>query len=476
MMILERFYNKALAQASYLIGCGITREAIVLDPTLEVDQYRAFAESRSLRIIAVAETHIHADFLSGSYALARQTEAALYVSGEGGDPSEYALQSDVQVHFLRDGDNIRIGDLRLDVIHTPGHTPEHLAFKLTQSEQSKEVMCIFTGDFLFVGDVGRPDLLEKASGQGGSMENAARELFASLQKCSSWPDHSIIWPGHGAGSACGKSLGSVPVSSIGYERLTNWALRVADESEFVQQVLENQPEPPAYFSRMKRLNREPSALALEHEKLWQIREPGELQQIVGDGTLLVDIRSTAQFTQGHWRNSLHLPAGPNTVRWGGSAIDAETAFLLIADTQDLADEIARQLSLIGLGPAIGWVDASGLIEGKLAGLGLDIVREVKPEDLPQQDGQLIDVRDPDEFEKEHIPGAVNWPLPRLRRMAQTSSADGPLILHCQSGPRSVIASSVLKQLGWGNVTVLKGGLDAYKNAFVNSSSGETVAA
>nr|MCU0365231.1 MBL fold metallo-hydrolase [Ignavibacteriaceae bacterium] len=215
-MFFERIYEKGLAQASYIVGCQATKEAIVIDPKRDIDTYLEIAERENLRITHIAETHIHADFLSGSLELAHETGAKIYLSNEGG--SEWQYQFD---HVgLKDGDVIKIGNIKLGVIHTPGHTPEHISFILTDLPASREPSMIFTGDFVFVGDVGRPDLLEKAAGIEGTMITGARQMFHSLKKFKSLPDHLQVWPAHGAGSACGKALGAVPSSTVGYEKLS----------------------------------------------------------------------------------------------------------------------------------------------------------------------------------------------------------------------------------------------------------------
>ena len=253
-MYLKRFYDENLAQASYLVGCQATGEAIVIDPSREVTPFLEEAASQGLKITAVAETHIHADFLSGSRQLAHQTGAAMYLSKEGGPDWQYQFASENDV-MVGDGDVIQIGNLTLKVLHTPGHTPEHISFLLTDHPASEEPIGAFTGDFIFVGDVGRPDLLEKAAGLKDTMKKGAVDLYKSIQRFKELPDHIQIWPAHGAGSACGKALGAIPSSVLGYEKITNWALKCATEDEFVEMILDGQPEPPKYFAQMKKLNK-----------------------------------------------------------------------------------------------------------------------------------------------------------------------------------------------------------------------------
>ncbi len=259
-MLLRRFYDDKLAQASYMVGCQATGEAVVVDPHRDTDVYLEAAEKEGMRIRYVTETHIHADFLSGARQLAKKVGATLLLSDEGGEDWRYGFAAEDGATLLHDGDRIELGRITLEALHTPGHTPEHLSFRITDGAASDRPMGVLTGDFLFVGDVGRPDLLEKAAGVAGTMEAGARVLWASLERFRSMPDYLQILPGHGAGSACGKALGSVPSSTLGYEKLVNWAFQCADEEEFVQEVLADQPEPPVYFAHMKRMNRDGPAV------------------------------------------------------------------------------------------------------------------------------------------------------------------------------------------------------------------------
>jgi hydroxyacylglutathione hydrolase len=236
-MLLERYYDESLAQASFLVGCERTREAIVIDPNRDVARYVKAAAARRMTIRYVTETHIHADYLSGARGLAEAARATLLLSGHGGADWSYRFADGDGVRLVQEGDEITLGAVRLRVLHTPGHTPEHVAFLVTDTAAGDAPMGIVTGDFVFVGDVGRPDLLEKAANVRGSMEQSARQLYASLQRLRTFPDYLQLWPGHGAGSACGKALGAVPQTTLGYERVVNPAFQQATEAEFVRWVL-----------------------------------------------------------------------------------------------------------------------------------------------------------------------------------------------------------------------------------------------
>ncbi|MGI8842989.1 MAG: MBL fold metallo-hydrolase, partial [Gemmatimonadaceae bacterium] len=223
-MLLKRFYDNKLAQASYLVGCQATGEALVVDANRDIGQYVNAADAEGLRITHVTETHIHADYVSGSRELAQRAGAQLFLSNEGGPDWKYAFASESAATLLRDGSSFMVGNVKVDVMHTPGHTPEHISFMITDTPATSLPMGVFTGDFVFVGDVGRPDLLERAAGFEGAMVEGARTLFRSLQRFRELPDYLQLWPGHGAGSACGKSLGAVPSTTLGYEKVANWAL------------------------------------------------------------------------------------------------------------------------------------------------------------------------------------------------------------------------------------------------------------
>src|SRR5215207_2281687 len=304
-MIFRRLYHDRLAQASYLIACKATRRAIVVDPLRDPERYLEAAAFEDVRIELVAESHVHADFLSGAEALARVTGAELLLSAEGSDDTAADRVRRTGARALRHGDRLSLGRVRLEVRHTPGHTPEHLVFIVADEATSDLAVGFLSGDFLFAGDVGRPDLLERAVGVRGSMQRSAEELYRSLQAIRDLPDYLQVWPGHGAGSACGKSLGAVPQSTLGYELRTNWALQIGDEQEFVRTVLAVQPEPPAYFARMKELNARgvsemPSASRLD---------AGALHARVREGALVVDTRPSAEFLARHLRDSISLPIG-----------------------------------------------------------------------------------------------------------------------------------------------------------------------
>src|SRR5690554_5629268 len=266
-MFFQHVYDKSLAQASYFIDCQAKGEAIVIDAQRDIDVYLKIAKQNNMKITHITETHIHADFLCGSRELAAVTGAEMYLSDEGGEDWQYQFP-----HVgLKDGDVIKVGNLSLEVMHTPGHTPESISFLLTDHPATDELVMIFTGDFVFIGDIGRPDLLEEAAGLIGTKEIGAKQMFQSIKRFAELPDHVQVWSAHGAGSACGKSLGAVHSSTVGYEKIRNWAFQYGeDEKGFAAYLLADQPEPPRYFATMKHLNKVPRALLIEvpkHPKL-----------------------------------------------------------------------------------------------------------------------------------------------------------------------------------------------------------------
>lgn len=497
-MRITRFYEPSLAQASFLVGCGATGEAIVIDANRDIDSYIDAARREGLRIVAVTETHIHADYVSGSCALAARTGATLYVSGEGGDDWQYVFAAEPGVRLLRDGDRIRVGCLRLDAIHTPGHTPEHLTFVATDESTSATPptpelpFAAFTGDFIFAGDVGRPDLLERAAGHAGTMEAASRQLYQSLRRASQWPDSLLLYPGHGAGSACGKRLGSAPVTSVGDERQTNWAFQVHDEETFVEQVLQDQPAPPRYFADMKRVNRiglpaleastppRLAAEALTAEALGAELDASpnatsaaaRPRERARQRTRVLDLRSAAVAAGGRIARSLSAPFGPSFLKWAGALLRTDDIVLLVADDEREASEAARALGLIGVDGVTGWV-GDDVIDGLRDRGLLTRMATIAAEDLVRAgdkpgliDGAvLVDVREAEEHRAGHVPGSRSIDVP-LARLAEAMSEMGldaatPLIVYCQGGARSHVAAALLEHLGFTAVRSLSGGFERY---------------
>ena len=463
-MFFKRFFDIPLAQASYLIGCQRTGEAVVIDPNRDVQQYIDAAEAEGLRITHVTETHIHADFVSGARELAQRTGAALLLSDEGGPAWRYAFAADAGAQLLHDGDTFTVGNIRIEVMHTPGHTPEHLSFVVTDTPASAAPWGIFTGDFVFVGDVGRPDLLEKAAGQVGTMEGAARTLYHSLRRFRSLPDHVQVWPGHGAGSACGKALGAIPSSTVGYEKQANWGVAMEDETAFVAAVLTGQPEPPRYFAEMKRINREGPRI------LGTVTPPPALQadEILGLAdrkAIVVDTCPAGDFARGHVPGTINIPLNASFTTWAGWLLPYDRDVYLLVDDPGAAAEAMRDLAMIGLDRVAGVLAHDALNAWTGAGRELATIQQASPAEvarmLERQAATVIDVRGRSEWEAGHLPGVENIPLGYIEAHLASIPLDRPVVLQCQAGARSAIAASVLQARGVSQVVNMTGGFDAW---------------
>ncbi|MGH7476714.1 MAG: MBL fold metallo-hydrolase [Longimicrobiales bacterium] len=466
-MILERFYDEKLAQASWLVGCATTGEALIVDANRDVAQYLASAQAEGLRITHVAETHIHADFVSGSRELVAATGARLLLSGEGDADWHYGFLGSDGATALNDGDRFHVGNIEVEVVHTPGHTPEHLSFLITDRAGANRPMGIFTGDFVFVGDVGRPDLLEKAAGHAGTAATAARALFRSLDWFRALPDYVQVWPGHGAGSACGKALGAVPQSTVGYEKLFNPALAISDEARFIDWVLEDQPEPPKYFAEMKRINRE-GPRVLNGFATPPRRDLAALERALGAGGLVVDTRSASAFRQAHIPGTINIPLNRAFTTWAGWLLPYDAEVYLVVDEREHAgalSEVVRDLAMIGLDRVAGWVSASVLQEWAARHGALESAAEVDTGRLARAvagDAVIIDVRDRSEWAAGHIPGVLHIPLGELPDRADEIPRDRPIAVHCQSGSRAAIAQSLLLARRFEDVRNVRGGFSAWQ--------------
>ena len=462
-MLLKRFYDTKLAQASYLVGCSATGEALVIDANRDIDQYIEGAEVEGLRIAHVTETHIHADFVSGSRELAARTGGKLYLSAEGGAEWQYKFAGAAGATLLEDRDSFHVGRVRLEALHTPGHTPEHLSFVITDTAATEQPIGVFTGDFIFVGDVGRPDLLERAVKVTGTMESAARTLFRSLQAFRQLPDYLQLWPAHGAGSACGKSLGAVPQTTLGYERIANWAFAITDEEEFVRAVLAGQPEPPSYFAQMKRINRDGPRLL--GGRLRPEREPEtRLRGLVSSNAVIIDTRPAADYAAGHLKGTLNIPLNRSFTTWAGWLLPYDRDLYLIVDQHcsSCVDDAVRDLVMIGLDRVVGYF-GSEVLDGWVAEGGtLATTSQMTADELRRRmqkdEVRVIDVRAASEWEEASVPGAENIHLGELAGRLDELSAGKPIVVHCQSGGRSAIAASLLEAHGVANVHNLVGGV------------------
>ena len=466
-MFVRRIEDDQLAQVSYLIGCQRTGEAIVVDPERDIDRYIELAAEQGLTIVAATETHIHADFISGLREFGERGGTLLLMSGEGGEDwtprwlDQQSSGGSYKHQLLKDGETFSIGNIEFKVVHTPGHTPEHISFLVTDHGGGADTpMAILSGDFLFVGDLGRPDLLESAAGQEGAMEPSARRLFQSIQLLDGMKDYLQVWPGHGAGSACGKALGAVPTSTVGYEKRFNQALFFSDdEDRFVEEILSGQPEPPLYFSEMKRLNRDGAPV------IGEITTPAEMDNdsfvaAYEGGARVIDTRDWDQYRQAHLPGSWSVPMTSRLNSYVGSFGDSQDRFVIVGSESDVS-EVFRQMIRIGFDKTIGWFPPEKLLGlSRFEGLWQQI-EEVEANDvltvIEGDDVRVLDVRRASEFDQDHIPGAINLSHTRLARHLDELSKETRWHLVCETGDRSARTVSFLKSSGY-SVVNLAGGM------------------
>jgi hydroxyacylglutathione hydrolase len=444
-MFFQHVYDKSLAQASYFIGCQKAGIAIVIDPKRDIDTYLEIAKQNNMKITHVTETHIHADFLSGSRELAAVTGAEMYLSDEGGEGWQYEFN-----HVgLKNGSVITVGNLTLEVIHTPGHTPESISFLLTDKPASLEPVMLFTGDFVFVGDIGRPDLLEKAAGIVGTKEAGAIQMYGSIQKFETLPDYLQVWPGHGAGSACGKALGAVPSSTVGYEKIRNWAFQYDDDKEgFVKYLLADQPEPPKYFAMMKHLNKVDRPLLTEVPKQKKLSAE-EVKTAMSNGIKLIDARNKVDFAAGFVPDSINIQGNNAFATWMGWFVNYQESFMLVASDAQIED-LTRKLMRIGLDNVLGYVSDVNSLGIELQQSDIIEIDEFKNY-LGKDDVQVIDIRGVAEYNTGHIAEAENIFVGTLLQNLDKISKDKQVIIHCQSGDRAAIGYSLLLKSGFKNV-------------------------
>lgn len=449
-MLLERFYDEDLAQASYLIGCQAAGEAVVVDPRRDVQDYLSAASKHGLRIVAVTESHIHADFLSGTRELAEATGARAYVSGEGGADWQYGFEAT----RLHDGDEMQVGSIRLVARHTPGHTAEHLVFLVTDGALAPEPGYLLSGDLVFVGDVGRPDLLDEAGGGKDTRFQGARDLFDSLKRVVlALPDHVQIHPAHGAGSACGRALSSIASTTVGYERLYAWwapYLAANDRTGFVRELLHGQPDAHAYFARMKRENRKGPAVLGEIPGLVAVDPLDAAARVASGEAVFVDTRPPAVVRAGTPSGALAIPANGKTAAWGAWSIDPEREqrpLLLLVDEVADAERIRNHLIRVGVDTTAGFLTT-------LEGLGIQPSETIAPEKIADLDNPfLLDVREASEYDAGHIPGATRIGAGRVLWETGRLPKDRIIVSYCQSGARNIVATQALRREGFSVVEV-----------------------
>ncbi|MGG5753614.1 MBL fold metallo-hydrolase [Zafaria sp. Z1313] len=451
-MLLERIYDEDLAQASYFIGCQAKGEALVVDARRDIQVYQDLAEKNGMKITAVTETHIHADYLSGTLELAAATDAAIYVSGEGGPDWQYEFEAE----RLLDQSTITLGNITVTALHTPGHTPEHLSFLVTDGAFSDKPGFLLSGDFVFSGDLGRPDLLDEAAGGTDTRFAGAHDLFVSLQnKFLTLPDYIQVYPGHGAGSACGKALGAIPSSTVGYERNFAWwgpYLKANDEAGFVEALLDGQPDAHAYFGRMKRENRQGPAVLGDRAPLAELNTADVAADLAADDIGVVDTRHHTLVHEGTVAGALNIPAGTKAASYGAWAVDPETdqrPLVLLAPNSETATEMWDHLIRVGIDRVAGYITS-------LDGLPVYVPRTISPADLAGfAAAMVLDVRNKTEHTAGHVPGSEQLNAGRALWNTDKLPSDGVIVSYCQSGVRNSVAASALRRAGF-DVVELEG--------------------
>ena len=456
-MILEQLYLGCLSQASYLIADEASGRAVVVDPRRDIAEYLAMARERDVHIELIVLSHVHADFIPGHTELAEATGAVIAM-GEA-SPVSFPIRR------LGDGERVALGDpctgVTVDVLSTPGHTPESITLAVYQHGDDAAPVALLTGDTLFLGDVGRPDLI----GSGGRTAQAmARDLYRSLHtKILTFPDAVLIYPGHGAGSACGKALSTATVATLGDQRAGNYALAPMSEGQFVAAVTDGLAEPPAYFQDDVDLNRR-GHLSFDPER----RVPGvpaaTAVRLAAEGTLLLDGRDAEAFAAGHLRGAVNVGLSGRFAEYAAAVHSPGQPVILFGEPTQATEALVR-LARVGIDTVVGavtepqiLVDAPGLVATTTR---LDPCQAAG--NIQTVDGlQVVDVRGPGEFALGTLPGAVNLPLPRLRTMVASLDPRRPVLVTCAGGYRSMAAASLLQSVGFDDVCDLRGGWEAWQ--------------
>ena len=451
-MHFEQFYLGCLAHASYLLASE--GEAVVVDPQRDVDIYLQAVSLKQLSIRHIFETHLHADFVSGHRELASRTGAKIYIGAQAGATFPHVA--------VRDGFQLQVGRMRITALETPGHTPESVCLVITDEEKSSAPWAVLTGDTLFLGDVGRPDLSRRYS-----PVQLAGMLYDSLHnKILKLADDVLVYPAHGAGSLCGRNMRAERVSTIGTERLTNYALQIKSRGEFVKQLTSNLPARPAYFSQDAEINRSGAAALSDLPALAPI-EAAELKTLLADGGIALDVRPGDEFAAGHVPGSVNIALSGQFASWAAALLGLAARPILIAESQPAVSEARMRLARVGLEDARGYLNG-GIDAWSKAGLPLATLSQISVDTLSDQlrvaGTQVLDVRREPEWEAGHIEGASWWPLDNFKVAPPEIDRNIPIAVHCKGGYRSIIACSLLQRAGFQNVVNVVGGFDAWQQA------------
>lgn len=456
-MIVDRVFTPGLAQVAYFVADEAAGAAAVIDPRRDVDAYLEWAAERGLRITAILETHVHADFVSGARELAAATGAPIYASRLG--DQEFPHEP------LEDGHEVAIGSLRLRALWTPGHTPEHMAYLLIDPAQGPEPVALFSGDALFVGEVGRPDLL----GEEQTQQLAEQLYHTVVDRLSRLEDDVVVYPGHTAGSACGKKIGDAPRTTIGAEKLFNYAFQARSQDAFVRMVLAGMPMPPTYYPVLKRVNKVgPDLLADLPEG--RALTPEAVAAGQAAGALVVDARSPAAFGAGHLPDARFAGLDSNFTTWMGWLAPYDRELILVLDEEDRFEEARTELRRIGLDQVAGYL-AGGMAAWRAEGRDVVALPQMPVETLARRldarrDGLVVlDVRSGEEWAEGHIPGAVHHFAGEIAQGTEPP-VDGAeqIAVVCGTGYRSSVAASMLQERGQRNLINVAGGMTAWREA------------
>jgi glyoxylase-like metal-dependent hydrolase (beta-lactamase superfamily II)/rhodanese-related sulfurtransferase len=463
-MHFEQFYLGCLAHASYLLASE--GEAVVVDPQRDVEIYLKSADENHVAIRHIFETHLHADFVSGHRELAARTGASIYIGAQAEATFPHTA--------VQDGFHLQVGKMRITALETPGHTPESVCLVIADEEKSPAPWAVLTGDTLFLGDVGRPDLSKRYNAA-----QLAGMLYDSLHgKLLALSDDVLVYPAHGAGSLCGRNMRAERVSTIGTERLTNYALQIRSREEFVEQLTSNLPTRPEYFLQDAEINRTGAAPLSDLPALPAV-EPAELKALLEEGGIALDVRPGEQFAAGHVPGSVNIALSGQFASWAGALLGLAARPVLIAESLEAVSEARMRLARIGLEDARGYL-RGGIDAWSHAGLPVATLPQISVEvltDRLQGNGlQVLDVRREPEWEAGHIPGATWWPLDNFKVAPPEVDRDLPIAVHCKGGYRSMIACSLLQRAGFQNVVNVTGGFDAWLEAKLPSTSEKSVEA
>jgi hydroxyacylglutathione hydrolase len=451
-MYFEQFYLGCLAHASYLLASD--GEAVVVDPQRDVELYLKAATDHGVTIRHIFETHLHADFVSGHQELAACTGATIYMGQQAGAKFPHV--------DVTDGFELKFGQASIRVLETPGHTPESICLVVTDSEKSSSPWAVLTGDTLFIGDVGRPDLSPRHT-----PAQLAGLLYDSLHgKLLKLADNVLVYPAHGAGSLCGKNMRAEKSSTIGIERLTNYALQIKSREEFIAQLTSNLPVRPEYFSKDAEINRT-GAPALSDLPALRAISAREWKSMLDDGEIALDVRSNDEFAAGHVPGSVNIALSGQFASWTATVLGLNSRPVLIATSDEQLEEARVRLARVGIEVLDGYLDG-GVSAWKQAGLPVGTLSQMTVnetyERLQSGGWQILDVRRAPEWEAGHIDNALWWPLDNFKIAPPELDRDAPVAVHCKSGYRSTIASSLLQRAGFKNVVNVTGGFDAWRAA------------